>query len=50
MHDHGFIKESGSKSEVARAALENCLQGERPMSARKLAGERLDRGEGSGHQ
>jgi predicted DNA-binding protein len=37
-----------SKSEVVRAALEQFLNGERPMSALELAGDLVGRGEGPG--
>jgi len=37
-----------SKSEVARAALEQFLSGERPLSALELAGDLVGCGEGPG--
>ena len=41
-------KRRQSKSEVVRAALEQFLNGERPMSALELAGDLVGCGEGPG--
>ena len=46
---HRAAKQRGqSKSEVVRAALEQFLNGERPMSALELAGDLVGGGEGPG--